>query len=87
MEGGVCCEQEEMAPIPYGELVVLGCHCLDVCNLLCIFRLEPSGRLFTHAHIFYFIYLCEYREVEADLPYSFIYCDLKDHSCTQVSLD
>lgn len=51
-------------------------------------RLEPSGLLFMNTHIFYFIYLCGgYREAEADLPYAFIYCDLKDHSCTQVSVD
>lgn len=50
-------------------------------------RLELSGLLFTHTHIFYFIYSCGNREAEADLPYSFIYCDLKDHSCAQVSLD
>lgn len=49
--------------------------------------LELYGLLFTHTNIFYISYLCEYGVVEADLPYSFIHCDLKDHSCTQVSLD
>lgn len=49
-------------------------------------RLELFLVLLTHIHIFCFIYLCGgYREAKADLPYSFIYCDLKDHSCTQVS--
>lgn len=50
-------------------------------------RLGPYSQLFTNTNIFYISYLCEYGVVEADFPYSFIYCDLKDHSCTQVSLD
>ncbi len=84
MEGCVCCEQEETAPIPYGELTVLGCHC----EPLCIFEEIRAlwSVVYTYPHIPFHLY-CGYREVEADLPYSFIYCDLKDHSSTQVSLD
>lgn len=50
-------------------------------------RSEPSGLLSTNTPLLHFIYLCRYREVEPELPCSFIYCELKDHSCTQVSLD
>lgn len=54
-------------------------------------RLEPYGLLFIHPHIPFHLFTWVYREAgadrgyrkaEADLPYSFIYCDLKDNSCS-----
>lgn len=92
MEVHVCCEQEETVPILYSRLVVLGCSELGLIIYLhphsaSLKRSELPALFSTNTPLLHFIYLCRYREVEADLPHCVNYCDLTDLSCTQVSLD
>lgn len=87
-------DQVETDPIPYGGLLVLVCQCLSVCNSLCIFEDIRAlwSVVYTPTYSISFIRVGTvyreagadrgYRKAEADLPYSFIYCDLKDNSCS-----
>lgn len=47
--------QGKTAPIPYGELVLLECHCLCVCNPLCIF--EEIRAFWSVIHIYPHIHI------------------------------
>ena len=87
------CEREETAPILYSKLVVL-CHSelslilyLHPLYSASMKRSELPGLFSTNTLLLHFIYLCRYREVEADLPHCVIYSELTDLSCPKVSLD